>query len=320
MQPRGGVPSAVRTVADRGAPFARGQGRPGREPDEGRQTDAPPLLRTRRRRERRECRSADPRREELTRTRGPLPTHLRDVPPLPSEAIDVLDRGCAVLGLDLSSSARAALEGHLRLLLAWTSSVNLTAIRDPVAAARLHVLDSLAGVPLLRELGADRLLDVGSGGGYPGLPLAVALPTRALLLDSVGKKVRFLETAVAATDLADRVSVRAARAESLAAEPAQRGGWPLVTARAVAALPELVELALPLLTVGGSLAAWKRGDIAGELAAAARAAAALGAAPPTVHPVVLPGLDGHALVFVRKLAPTPTGYPREPGARRHRRW
>jgi 16S rRNA (guanine527-N7)-methyltransferase len=164
-------------------------------------------------------------------------------------------------------------------------------------------------------------MDVGSGGGYPGLPLAAVLPeTRVLLVDSTVKKIAFLDAARRAVGLAGRVEVAATRAESIRAA-APGTGWDVVTARAVGPLDQLVELALPILALGGRLVAWKRGDISIELAAAGRAAAALGAAQPVVH--LLPealGLSGHALVVVRKDAATPAGYPRDPAARKRRPW
>lgn len=226
----------------------------------------------------------------------------------------------AAVGLDPAGPERAAIEGHLRLLLAWTGSVNLTSIREPSAAIRLHVADSLAALPRLRARGADRLLDLGSGGGYPGLPLAIALPATALLVDSIGKKTRFLETAVAAVGMADRVTVATARAETLAADRAHRERWPVVTVRAVARLDELVELAFPLLAVGGVLVAWKRGDLAAELAAARRATDALGGGAIATEPVDAAGLEGHRLVVVEKGGPTPPGWPRDPAVRTRHPW
>ena len=111
------------------------------------------------------------------RDRAPLPADPSLCPPLAPTAAARFDAGCAALGLgDLPVGARDAILGHLRLLLAWTAAVNLTAIRDPEAAVTGHLLDSLAAVPLLREAGVTRFLDLGSGGGYPGLPLALALP------------------------------------------------------------------------------------------------------------------------------------------------
>ena len=136
--------------------------------------------------------------------RAPLPADPSLCPPLPPDAEDALALGLAAMGLgDLEPSVVAALRDHLRLLLAWTVAVNLTAIRDPLAAVTSHVLDSLAAVSVLRRNGARALLDLGSGGGYPGLALAIVLPAeRALLVDSVGKKARFLTTAVSALGLA----------------------------------------------------------------------------------------------------------------------
>lgn len=252
----------------------------------------------------------------LDRPRGPLPTRVRDLPPLPAGYRDVLDRGLASSGIALSADARAAIDGHLRLLLAWTEAVNLTAIRDPVAAATLHVLDSLAAIPLLRTLGVDRLLDLGAGGGYPGIPLAAALPASALLVESIRKKATFLRTAVEATRLADRVSVAAERAETLARDPAHRERWPAVVARAVAAFPELAELALPLVETGGLVVAWKRAPIDDELAGARHVIDDLGGARADVVPVDVPGLEDHRLVVIRKARATPQRYPRPPGERR----
>ena len=222
------------------------------------------------------------------------------------------------LDLDLTAEARAAIDGHVRLLLAWNAAINLTAIRDPAGIAVRHVLDSLSAMALVR--GADRLLDLGSGGGFPGLPLAAALPVEALLVDSIAKKTGFLATVATAIGLADRVRVATSRAERLAGDPDQREAWPLVTARAVGELADLVELALPLLAPGGRLVAWKRGDLAVELAAASRAAAALGGATIALHPAGLPELDGHVLVEVRRTGPSAPGYPRDPAVRRRRPW
>lgn len=253
------------------------------------------------------------------RQRDPLPTRVQGLPELPPAYAAVVDAGLADLDLALPSDARAAIDGHVRLLLAWNAAINLTAIRDPVEIARLHVLDSLAAVPLVRRLGAERLLDLGSGGGFPGWPLAVAVPAPALLVDSVAKKVRFLGTVAAALDRPE-VGVEAARAEALAADPRHRERWPLVTARAVASLAELVELAFPLLEQGGALLAWKRGELDHELAAAAPPIEALGGGRIEVEEVRVGGLDGHRLVAVRKDGRTSAGWPRDPATRRRRPW
>jgi 16S rRNA (guanine527-N7)-methyltransferase len=119
----------------------------------------------------------------VDRPREPLPTRLENTPTLPPAFHAALDAGLTALDLSLTPTARAAIDGHARLLLAWTTAINLTGIRDPAAVATAHVIDSLTAVQLLRDRGVDRVLDLGSGGGYPGLPMAVALPAaRALLV------------------------------------------------------------------------------------------------------------------------------------------
>jgi 16S rRNA (guanine527-N7)-methyltransferase len=231
------------------------------------------------------------------------------------------------LGLILDPSVRHAIDGHVRLLVAWNAAINLTSVHDPAQIAIRHVADSLTAVRPLQQAGIDAILDLGSGGGFPGLPLAASLPgVEALLVDSVGKKARFLEVAVNAVGLANRVRVGAVRAEALAADRRHRGRWPAVTVRAVAPLAELVELAFPLLVPGGLLIAWKSADAHAEQATARRAIDALGGGGIEVRPTVADdsvfgALAGHCLVLVRRggraVAPA---YPRDPAARRRQPW
>jgi 16S rRNA (guanine527-N7)-methyltransferase len=223
------------------------------------------------------------------------------------------------LGLRLEPAVREAIDRHARLLLAWTAAINLTAIRDPAGIARLHVLDSLAAVSLLADRGITGILDLGSGGGFPGLPLAAVLaPDRVLLVDSVAKKVAFLRTVVAATGLEGRVAAETVRAETLAHDRRDREAWPVVTARAVTSLSGLVEIALPLVAPGGVLVAWKREPLGDELAAAAPALAALQAGDVTVHETGVPGLEAHRLVVVPRRGPIDPRFPRDPAERRRR--
>jgi 16S rRNA (guanine527-N7)-methyltransferase len=257
----------------------------------------------------------------VVREREPLPTRVRDTPTLPAAYIRALERGLADLGFDLDTAARAAIDGHVRLLLAWTRAINLTAIREPAAVATGHVVDSLSVVPWLRAREADRILDLGSGGGYPGLPIAAALPDSAVtLLEPIGKKARFLRAVVAATGLGARMTVVADRAEALAADPTRRATWSVVAARAVGSTADLVELAFPLLAPDGALVAWKRGDLEGELAAAGRAMDALGGGTLDVLDVALDELRDHRLVIATRTGHVPAAYPRDPAARRRRPW
>lgn len=222
--------------------------------------------------------------------------------------------------MHLDVSMQTALSVHVRLMLAWNEAINLTAIVDPAAIARRHVADSLAAIPVLRDGPSERLVDIGSGAGFPGLPLAVAQPLQVTLADSVGKKAAFLRTAVAAMDLEDRVAVRNARAEML-----ERGTWDIVTARAVGSVADLVEIGLPLLRPGGRLVVWKRGDIGDEVAAAGRAAQALGGSDPRWHPhpeavARAADLEGHGVVVVARIGTPPADYPRDPATRKRRPW
>jgi 16S rRNA (guanine527-N7)-methyltransferase len=233
--------------------------------------------------------------------REPLPTRVQDVPALPDAFTIALARGLAELRLQPDATALAAIDGHVRLLLAWTRAINLTAIREPAAVATGHVIDSLSAVPWLRHRAAERILDLGSGGGFPGLPIVATLPDATVtLLEPIGKKAAFLRAVVDATGLAGRGTVSADRAESVAADPARRGSWSVVTARAVATTAELVELAFPLLEPGGALVAWKRGDLDAELARAHRALDALGGGSLESLDVHVSGLSDHRLVIVTR--------------------
>jgi 16S rRNA (guanine527-N7)-methyltransferase len=260
----------------------------------------------------------------VDREREPLPTRVQDTPELPAAYDEAVTLGLAALGVDLSPDARAAIDGHVRLLLAWTRAINLTAIREPAAVATAHVVDSLSAVPWLRRRAPGRLLDLGSGGGFPGLPLAAALAdVEVTLAEPIGKKARFLTTAVEASGLpgaARRVTVATTRAETIAADRRMRGGWSIVTARAVASTADLVELAFPLLARGGTLVAWKRGDLRAELEAAGRAMAALGGGRLDVLPVDVAGLAGHRLVIAERTGNVPDRYPRDPAGRTREPW
>ncbi len=260
----------------------------------------------------------------LNHQRESLPTRVDELPGVPAAYVAALDpviAALATLGVDVGGQARASIDDHVRLLLAWNAAINLTAITEPGAIARLHVADSLGAVPVIRSGPHATLLDLGSGGGFPGIPMAAVLTSsRVTLVDSIGKKAAFLEAAALATGLADRITVASVRAETLAP-----GHWDVILARAVGALADLVELALPLLAPGGRLVAWKRGELGAELAGAGRAARAIGGSAPTWHPhpdelVGAAGLAGHGVVVVRKVGASPPGYPRDRAARIRQPW
>jgi 16S rRNA (guanine527-N7)-methyltransferase len=206
-----------------------------------------------------------------------------------------------------------ACQRYVELLLEANARLNLTRVVEPGEIARLHLLDAVAALPLLDPLSPVRALDLGSGGGVPGVPLAIARPgVHWTLVDSVGRKVEALRGFVAALGLRN-VEALTDRAELLGRAPAHRGAYDVVTARACAALPVLAEYALPLLRVGGTLLAWKGPISDDELHAGDVAAAELGGGTAVVHPTGLPVLGDHRFVVVRKERPTPARYPRRPG-------
>jgi 16S rRNA (guanine527-N7)-methyltransferase len=217
----------------------------------------------------------------------------------------------AAVGVELTDRQTAQLSRFLRLISRWRRAAALTAVADPLQAARVHVADSLvclrAGIPERASL-----IDVGSGAGFPGIPLAVVRSDLSVtLLEASQRKAGFLERAVA--DLGLEVQVIAGRAEEAAAQPAAREGFDVVAARAVGSLPTLVELTLPLARVGGLVVLLKGPEIREELDSARRAIEVLGGDAPSVVEASLRGGERRTIVVVPKGRPTPHGYPRRAG-------
>lgn len=223
------------------------------------------------------------------------------------------------LGVSLPKTAAERLLHYRDLLVEWNRKFNLTAISEPREIERLLLLDSLTlllaqpgGNPLLAS--SDLLVDVGTGAGIPGIPLAIARPdVRVLLIESVGKKARFVDLAIRELGLAN-AEVRCGRSEDLARDPALRGTAQVVTARAVARLATLAELALPFASVGGYAVLPKQAPIADELQEAGRAVQALGGRFQPLVQIEDPELPaGRLLVVIEKVAETPERYPRRAG-------
>jgi len=222
------------------------------------------------------------------------------------------------LWTDLSQRAAVALDQrqadllsrYLDLLLEANHRMNLTRIADRAAAEVHHVADSLTLLPHL-PAGPHRLADVGSGGGAPGIPLAIARPdARVVLIEATKKKAAFLSETAEKLALAN-VTVCPRRAEDAGREPATRETFDVAVARAVGALVWLAEWCLPLVKKGGKVLAMKGAKLADELPAAAKAIRLLGGGPPLVHKVQdLPGAEHHVIVEISKIAKTPPKYPR----------
>ena len=226
--------------------------------------------------------------------------------------------GARELGIELTPGMLAQLDQLEAALREGNRRVNLTRIVNPVEVETRHFLDSLtAAIPVLDRLRGDaplRLVDVGAGGGLPGLPLKIVFPRlRLTLVESIGKKADFLRQAVQQLQL-EHVEIVGQRAETAARDPRHRDAYDWATARAVGALPVVVELCAPFLAPGGLLVAQRRGDLDAETAAAAPAFKALKLWARVPIPIHLPGLDdGRGLVVGEKYAATPDRYPRRPG-------
>lgn len=228
--------------------------------------------------------------------------------------MEQLVREAARLGIAITEAQAQQYARYQALLLAWNAHVNLTAIREPALMQTKHFLDSLTCVTVMGKLDGMTLLDVGTGAGFPGLPLKILFPElRVTLVESVVKKTRFLQAVVAELGLT-QVQVVAERAESLGQQSAYREQYDWVVARAVAELRVLLEYLLPFCRVGGRVLAQKGEGVFAETAVADHALHILGGGRPQVHEVVLAGDVGpRYLVVVPKIAPTPAQYPRRPG-------
>jgi len=235
--------------------------------------------------------------------RQPLPTNPDELPPTERESLNALDDLLRAAPLPpLSAAERRVLTAHMRLLDAWNPFINLTRIESSNERASRHLLDALVAVPLIDQIlpSGGAFADIGSGGGFPGIPLAARLlaarPEATFdLIEATGKKARFLDAVAAASGLAPRLRVVNSRAEELASHAPTR--YNVITARAVAPLAELTRFALPLLAAGGHLIAWKRDgeDWGKELATAT---SLVGGDSIRVHHVTHVGLDRALLVLV----------------------
>ena len=232
-------------------------------------------------------------------------------------------RSAREMGVPLTPAQLDLFRRYTRLLLETNRRLNLTALRDENALIAKFHLDALALIPVIARYAslapaalcarAWRAADVGAGGGAPAIPLAIAWPElRYTLIESIAKKARFLaETAEA---LALPLTVVNARAEDAGRASAHRQRYDLVTARAVAALPTLVELTLPLAQVGGLIILPKGPKAQEEVDAASGAIQLLGGELAGVERVIIPGEEATRMVVViRKTAPTPQAYPRRAG-------
>ncbi len=227
---------------------------------------------------------------------------------------DLRSAALSLVGLSLSSQQVSAFDRYAAELVEWNRRFNLTAITDREQIEVKHFLDSLTCLLAMRGRSLGRAVDVGTGAGFPGLPLKIACPgLRLTLVESVGKKAQFCRHVVEVLGL-EGVEVIHARAEELGRRPDHRESYDWALARAVAPLPVLVEYLMPLLKVGGRAVAQKGETGPAEAHAAEKALALLGGRLLQLIPVEIPGVaEARYLVVMEKTAATPPQYPRRPG-------
>ena len=219
---------------------------------------------------------------------------------------EILKKGLTELGMDTAAIPR--LTEFARLLLEKNKVMNLTAITEPEAVATLHLLDC-AYLLTLTDCGGKSIVDVGTGAGFPGMPMGILEPKAQLtLLDSLGKRIDFLRECTQTLKL-ENISCVHARAEEFAAE--HREQFDIATSRAVAALPVLSELALPLVKPGGLFLAMKSVESDEEIESARGAIGQLGGKIEKICDYTVPCTEvRHRVVLIRKARPTPPRFPR----------
>ena len=219
--------------------------------------------------------------------------------------LDAFTEGLPLLGLNVEDSAARKLCDFGEAVVEQNKVMNLTAITEPEKVAKLHLLDSLSVLKGI-DLAGKKVIDVGCGAGFPGVPLKIACPSMNLtLLDSLGKRMNWLQTIL--PTLGVEATCVTARAEE--AVETCREQYDFATSRAVARLPVLLELTAPYVKVGGAVLAMKGAAAQEELQEAQKAIKVLGLKVESVREFPIDGTN-HAVIVLRKIAPTPKQYPR----------
>jgi 16S rRNA (guanine527-N7)-methyltransferase len=219
-----------------------------------------------------------------------------------------------LFNIKLSTQQKEAFAFYARELARWNEMMNLTAITEPEQIEIRHFLDSLSAIRVEKFKPGTRVADVGTGAGFPGLPLKILCPQIELtLIEATRKKTEFLDHIIAGLNLTGITAIHS-RAEEAGNAPDHRERYDITMARAVAALPVLAEYLLPLTRVGGCGIAFKGESAIQEANEAAQALKVLGGEVVQVAEVELPGVtETHYLIHIRKVAATPADYPRRPG-------
>jgi 16S rRNA (guanine527-N7)-methyltransferase len=220
-----------------------------------------------------------------------------------------------LLGIPLTPAQLRGFDWYSAELQAWNAHTNVTAITEPEVVEMRHFADSLSCLLAMKPVSAgQKVIDVGTGAGFPGLPLKMVCPQIDLtLVEATGKKIEFLRHIISGLKL-EGVSVIHERAETIGQMPEHREHYDRVLARAVAGMPVLAELLLPLAKIGGRVIAQKGESAHAEAVEADRAIHLLGGRLTQITPVEIPAVaETHYLVEIEKIAATPPQYPRRPG-------
>lgn len=212
-------------------------------------------------------------------------------------------------GIEVTSAQAESFQKYMELLVEWNEKINLTAIIEPQEIVVKHFLDSILLLNYLKIPNDAKLVDIGTGAGFPGLPLKIMQPALGLtLLDGLNKRLIFLKTVLEELHLS--AELVHARAEEGGRQPEYRAKYDFATARAVAPLNLLCEYCLPFLKIGGIFVAMKGPNLDEELESSRKAISLLGCELQSVQEFVLPGGDGRSLVLVQRTKPLPELYPR----------
>jgi 16S rRNA (guanine527-N7)-methyltransferase len=228
--------------------------------------------------------------------------------------MEKLKSGAERLGLNLTPLQLKKFEDYYRQIIDWNKRINLTNITDYEEFQVKHFLDSLSLALVINFNRELDIIDIGTGAGFPGIPLKIVFPNIKLtLLEATVKKTKFLEQVVSDMGLKN-AGIIAERAETVAHDTKYREKYDVVVSRAVAALTTLAELMLPFCSIGGECIIQKKGDITSEIKQAEKAVAIMGGKLRGVKAVELKELDDTRwLVILDKVRPTPDNYPRRPG-------
>jgi 16S rRNA (guanine527-N7)-methyltransferase len=227
----------------------------------------------------------------------------------------ILEREIGNIGVELSLAQLEQFQRYYGELIEWNSRMNLTSITEWEAVQTRHYLDSLTVALVIPEeiLGSGRFVDIGSGGGFPGVPLIIAFPgMKGTLIEATGKKATFLQHLKDTMEL-DGLEIQNGRSETLAHDPSLRESFDVVLARSVSGMASLAEMTLPFCRIGGLVVAHKGQNIEDEMTAAAKAITVTGGTIKEVRAISLEGLSERSLVVLEKVSPSPDRLPRRPG-------